>query len=526
MATASVPLCVFSPLPSSKMRRAVGVPPVMAYAEGPPPSYESVMGSADSPATLEALYVPPRYLGPTEGRNSIRYSELAPLYDTTRVYLVDNKSADIASLNYQNDHSNFQTTVVQNNDFTPAEAGTQTINFDERSRWGADLKTILRTNMPNINEFMSTNKFKARLMVEKKNKETGLPRYEWFEFTLPEGNYSETMTIDLMNNAIVDNYLEVGRQNGVLESDIGVKFDTRNFRLGWDPVTKLVMPGVYTNEAFHPDIVLLPGCGVDFTQSRLSNLLGIRKRLPFQEGFQIMYEDLEGGNIPALLDVAKYEASIQKAKEEGKEIGDDTFATRPQDLVIEPVAKDSKNRSYNLLPNDQNNTAYRSWFLAYNYGDPKKGVQSWTLLTTADVTCGSQQVYWSLPDMMQDPVTFRPSTQVSNYPVVGVELLPVHAKSFYNEQAVYSQLMRQSTALTHVFNRFPENQILVRPPAPTITTVSENVPALTDHGTLPLRSSISGVQRVTITDARRRTCPYVHKALGIVAPKVLSSRTF
>ena len=63
-------------------------------------------------------------------------------------------------------------------------------------------------------------------------------------------------------------------------------------------------------------------------------------------------------------------------------------------------------------------------------------------------------------------------------------------------------------------------------PAPTITTVSENVPALTDHGTLPLRSSISGVQRVTITDARRRTCPYVHKALGIVAPKVLSSRTF
>src|SRR2546426_5628378 len=47
------------------------------------------------------------------------------------------------------------------------------------------------------------------------------------------------------------------RQNGVLESDIGVKFDTRNFRLGFDPVTGLVMPGVYTNEAFHPDIILL-----------------------------------------------------------------------------------------------------------------------------------------------------------------------------------------------------------------------------------------------------------------------------
>lgn len=528
MATACVPfslsVCVFSPSPGSEMRRAVGVPPVMAYAEGPPPSYESVMGSAaNAPATLEALYVPPRYLGPTEGRNSIRYSELAPLYDTTRVYLVDNKSADIASLNYQNDHSNFQTTVVQNNDFTPAEASTQTINFDERSRWGGDLKTILRTNMPNINEFMSTNKFRARVMVEKKE---GVGRYEWFEFVLPEGNYSETMTIDLMNNAIVDNYLQVGRQNGVLESDIGVKFDTRNFRLGWDPVTKLVMPGVYTNEAFHPDVVLLPGCGVDFTQSRLSNLLGIRKRLPFQEGFQILYEDLEGGNIPALLDVPAYEASQKQAEAAGREIRGDNFAPVPRDLVIQPVEKDSKNRSYNLLPDDKTNTAYRSWFLAYNYGDPEKGVRSWTLLTTSDVTCGAQQVYWSLPDMMQDPVTFRPSTQVSNYPVVGVELLPVHAKSFYNEQAVYAQLIRQSTALTHVFNRFPENQILVRPPAPTITTVSENVPALTDHGTLPLRSSISGVQRVTITDARRRTCPYVHKALGIVAPRVLSSRTF
>src|SRR2546426_8815726 len=76
------------------------------------------------------------------------------------------------------------------------------------------------------------------------------------------------------------------RQNGVLESDIGVKFDTRNFRLGFDPVTGLVMPGVYTNEAFHPDIILLPGCGVDFTHSRLSNLLGIRNRQPFQEGFR------------------------------------------------------------------------------------------------------------------------------------------------------------------------------------------------------------------------------------------------
>lgn len=516
------------------MRRAV--------VSSPPPSYESVMAQA----TLEVPFVPPRYMAPTEGRNSIRYSELAPQYDTTRVYLVDNKSADIASLNYQNDHSNFLTTVVQNNDFTPAEASTQTINFDERSRWGGDLKTILHTNMPNVNEYMFTSKFKARVMVARKHPDgvgkddlsKDILEYDWFEFTLPEGNFSETMTIDLMNNAILENYLQVGRQNGVLESDIGVKFDSRNFKLGWDPVTKLVMPGVYTYEAFHPDVVLLPGCGVDFTESRLSNLLGIRKKQPFQEGFRIMYEDLEGGNIPALLDTKKYldskkdiEDAKQKAAQAGGEIRGDSADTRAaeqaaeKELVIEPIEQDESKRSYNVIKGTHD-TLYRSWYLSYTYGDPEKGVQSWTLLTTPDVTCGAEQVYWSLPDLMQDPVTFRSTQQVSNYPVVGAELMPFRAKSFYNDLAVYSQLIRSYTSLTHVFNRFPDNQILCRPPAPTITTVSENVPALTDHGTLPLRSSIRGVQRVTVTDARRRTCPYVYKALGIVAPRVLSSRTF
>ena len=516
------------------MRRAV--------VSSPPPSYESVMAQA----TLEVPFVPPRYMAPTEGRNSIRYSELAPQYDTTRVYLVDNKSADIASLNYQNDHSNFLTTVVQNNDFTPAEASTQTINFDERSRWGGDLKTILHTNMPNVNEYMFTSKFKARVMVSRKKAEGAdaddrskdILEYDWFEFTLPEGNFSETMTIDLMNNAILENYLQVGRQNGVLESDIGVKFDSRNFRLGWDPETKLVMPGVYTYEAFHPDVVLLPGCGVDFTESRLSNLLGIRKKQPFQEGFRIMYEDLEGGNIPALLDVKQYLDSKQKLEEATQnatraagDIRGDSHIPRAveqaaeKDLVIVPVTQDESKRSYNVI-DGTHDTLYRSWYLSYTYGDPEKGVQSWTLLTTPDVTCGAEQVYWSLPDLMQDPVTFRSTQQVSNYPVVGAELMPFRAKSFYNDLAVYSQLIRSYTSLTHVFNRFPDNQILCRPPAPTITTVSENVPALTDHGTLPLRSSIRGVQRVTVTDARRRTCPYVYKALGIVAPRVLSSRTF
>lgn len=523
----------------------------------PPPSYEQVMAAANAQALpMEVPFVPPRYLGPTEGRNSIRYSEMQALYDTTRLFLVDNKSADIASLNYQNDHSNFLTTIVQNSDFSPQEAGTQTVNLDERSRWGGELKTILHTCMPNVNEFMFSNNFRAKLMVSKPGNGAP-PVYDWVELHLPEGNFSEIMTLDLMNNAIVEHYLRVSRQQGVLESDIGVKFDTRNFRLGYDPVTKLVMPGVYTYEAFHPDVVLLPGCAVDFTFSRLSNLLGIRKRQPFQPGFVISYEDLVGGEIPALLDVPAYENSVSPggagrgdgndgrdgpsadwttiaaaaaaaaaaASASASASGEGESAEPVAQPVIKAVQSDSRGRTYHVDA-ETNQTAYRSWYLSYNYGDPEKGVRSWTLLTTPDVTCGSEQIYWSLPDMMTDPVTFRSAQSASQQPVVSAELFPVHARSFFNDQAVYSQLIRQNTSGTHVFNRFPENQILVRPPAPTITAVSENSPALTNHGTLAMRSSLRGVQRVTVTDARRRLCPYVYKALGIVTPRVLSSRTF
>lgn len=121
-----------------------------------------------------------------------------------------------------------------------------------------------------------------------------------------------------------------------------------------------------------------------------------------------MYEDLEGGNIPALLDVDAYENSKkeQKAKIEAAaeakanivasdstrvanagEVRGDNFAPTPVPtaeslladvsggtdvkLTIQPVEKDSKNRSYNVLE-DKINTAYRSWYLSYNYGDPEK----------------------------------------------------------------------------------------------------------------------------------------------------------
>lgn len=480
------------------------MPAAPPQGASPPPSYESVVGSS----LTEPLYVPPRYLGPTEGRNSIRYSQLPPLYDTTKIYLIDNKSADIASLNYQNNHSDFLTSVVQNSDFTPMEASTQTIKLDERSRWGGEFKSILTTNIPNVTQYMFSNSFRVRLMSAR-DPETQAPTYEWFTLTLPEGNFSDIAVIDLMNNAIVENYLAVGRQQGVKEEDIGVKIDTRNFRLGYDPETKLVMPGSYTNMAFHPDVVLAPGCAIDFTFSRLNNLLGIRKRYPYQEGFMLTYEDLAGGNIPALLDLTTYE--------------------QDNPSTIKPLEKDSKDRSYHVGKDPEAGptfTHYRSWYLAYNYGDPATGIASQTLLVSPDVTCGVEQVYWSLPDLMQDPVTFRPSQTPSNYPVVATELLPLRSRAFYNTQAVYSQLLQQATNNTLVFNRFPENQILLRPPESTITSISENVPSLTDHGTLSLRNSIPGVQRVTVTDARRRVCPYVYKSLGVVTPRVLSSRTF
>lgn len=476
----------------------------MEYPASPPPSYESVV----SAPTMVAPVAPPRYKSASDGRNSIRYSQLPPLYDTTKIYLIDNKSADIQALNYQNDHSNFLTTVVQNANFTPMEASTQSIQLDERSRWGADFKTILHTNMPNVTEFMYSNSFRALLPAEADAGGT-VTKYEWYTLSIPEGNFSEVMLLDLLNNAVVENYMANGRQKNVREEDIGLKFDTRNFRLGYDPETKLVMPGFYTNEAFHPDIILSPGCAVDFTYSRLNNFLGIRKRMPYQEGFIIEWKDLEGGNIPALLNLEKYDP------------------TKPN-LNINPVRQDSKQRSYHVGEDPEAGdtfTSYRSWYLAYNYG-PEKGIRSSTLLVATDITCGVEQMYWSLPDLAENPVTFASGHQPSSYPVVGTELLPMMPRSFYNGSSVYSQMLQESAYQTQVFNRFPENAILQRPPAPTIISISENVPALTSHGTIALKNSISGVQRVSVTDARRRVCPYVYKSLGVVVPRVLSSKTF
>lgn len=447
---------------------------------------------------MEVYQAPARVLAPTEGRNSITYAPLAPVQDTTHIYLIDNKTSDIETLNYYKNHSDFFTNIIQNADLPPADASTQAITLDGRSRWGGDLHTMLRTNAPNVCEFNNSNTFSVRVMTNKTDPDK--PVYEWVTLSLPEGNYTISELIDMMNNAVVNQYLTTGRQNGVLTSDIGVKFDTRNFDLGVDPVTSLVTPGTYTYKAFHPDIVLLPGCAVDFTLTRLNNMLGIRKREPYQKGFVIAYEDLTEGNIPALLDVSKYPAST------------------------EPLLQDKHGLTYHVSGTEGNyQTAYRSWALSYHRGG---GAKESTLLTVPDVTGGIGQLYWSLPDAFKPPSTFSSNqTSPAELPVVGMQMFPLSERIVYNTTAVYGQQVEQLTNSTQIFNRFPDNQILVQPPYSTITWISENVPSAVQHGTLPLKNSLSGVQRVTLTDDRRRVCPYVYKTLAIVTPRVLSSAT-
>nr|QPN96211.1 penton [Bearded dragon adenovirus 1] len=464
-----------------------------------PYSLASLAAAAATAPSQTQPAPPSRLMAPTDGRNSITYAPLAPLQDTTHFYFIDNKSSDISSTNVTLDHSDFYTNIIHNADFDPGDAATQDIVLDPRSRWGGELKTILKTNAPNVSEFFQSNSLRVKVMVD--NTDPAEPVYDWVELTVPEGTYTIGQLIDVLNAAVVDQYLAVGRQKGVKVEQIGVKFDTRLFGLGRDPVTTLVTPGHYTYKAFHPDLVLLPGCGVDFTQSRISNMLGIRKRNPYEPGFQILYEDLEGGNIPALLDLEKY----------------------PGETV--PVQADPDGNSYHVeqLASGGYQTAYRSWAMAYHSKGP---IYRTTLLTSPDITGGLGQLYWSLPDTFKPPSTFtNNTTDPSTLPVVGMQLFPLTNRIVYNTNAVYSQLVEQMTNRTSVFNRFPKNAILIQAPYDTTTWISENVPLVADHGVQPLRNTLQGIQRVTLTDDRRRICPYIYKSLATVTPRVLSSAT-
>lgn len=465
------------------------------------PSKGSSSIMAENVIEVESVFKPSgRVMAPTEGRNSIVYASLNPSYDTTRIFFVDNKASDISSLNVDQDHSDFFTNIIHNPDVDPSESSTQDIKLDERSRWVGGLKTTLKTCCPNVTAFNNTNSVRARLPVSKD--EQGNYVYEWTELVVPEGSYNLGEIIDLLNVAVVDHYLENGRVNGLNYSDIGLKFDTRNFKLGRDPITTLVTPGKYTYKAYHPDVVLLPGCAVDFTYSRISNMLGIRKSKPYQSGFVITYDDLDGGNIPALLDVSSVGTG-----------------------ALKPVYQDDTGVSYRVQGNSQTGfyTEYRSWAMAYHAGG---SVREWTVLVDPDVTGGLGQVYWSLPNAFLPPATFTANARTPKMaPVVAAELFPLSQRSVYNASSVYAQMVEMLTNSTMVFDRFPTNEIYKQPPYSTVTWISENVPSVREHGAIPIKHSLSGVQRVTVTDDRRRTCPYVYKCFASLDPSVSSSAT-
>lgn len=440
---------------------------------------------------------PTRIYAPTEGRNSIVYSNLPPGQDTTKIYFIDNKATDIEAYNQDKDHSNFFTNIIQTQNINSIDSSIQQIQLDERSRWGGELHTSLRTTAMNCTEFFNSNHCRVKLMSKKVPKE-----YSWYDLVLPEGNYVINEFIDLLNEGIVSLYMMHGRQNGVLESDIGVKFDSRNFAIGRDPLTNLITPGKYLFKGYHADIILLPGCAVDFSQSRIGNILGIRKRNTYQEGFIIKYEDLIGGNVPPLMNVKSYTTS----------------------QIIEPVYNDPTGRSYHVYETESGiyTTEYRSFVLAYNSGN---FVKEKFLLCQSDITGGLNQLYWCMPDVFKPPVSFKQETQTDKLPVVGMQIFPFVGKTVFSGASVYNQMIESQTNETQVFNRFYDNEILKQPPCMNQILIAENVPMNVNQGTIPIFSNLPGVQRVVVEDDRRRTVPYVTKSLATVFPKVLSSAT-
>lgn len=511
--------------PSGFLRPPTSIPPLPnaamypAMVNGMQPFVPSLDSSANDDSEL---YMPPqRVLAPTGGRNSIRYRDILPNQNTTKFFYVDNKLSDIDTYNEEANRSNFRTCVIHNQDLDPETAATEVIQLDNRSHWGGDLNTTIKTNCPNITSFFQSNVVRVRMMSARQpagsiDYESGVyapsgAEYKWYDLPIPEGNYALCDLIDLLNEGIVQIYLKEGRQNNVLKSDIGVKFDTRYLSLLRDPVTGLVTPGKYVNKGYHPDIILLPGCAVDFTYSRLNLLLGITKRKPYQQGFMITYEDLEGGNVPALLDLN----SVNVTDDDGDII---------ELANAKPQYKDSTGVSYNIINKSAPTTAYRSWLLAYN--TPGSIANHETLLTVPDMSGGLGAMYYSLPDTFQAPTGFKDDNTTLYAPVVGMNLIPTYSKVVYNGASSYVQMLENScNAATAAFNRFPENEILKQAPPMNVSAVCDNQPAVIHQGILPLKNNIPGLQRVLITDDQRRPIPYVSKSIATVQPSVLSSAT-
>lgn len=505
------------PLPPQRQRYP-------ATVNGFPPNLQSLMQPNAEPELFQPLQ---RVMAPTGGRNSIRYRDYAPCQNTTKFFYVDNKLSDIDTYNTEANHSNYRTSVIHNQNLDPATAATETIQLDNRSCWGGELKTAVKTNCPNVSSFFQSDTVRVRLMSSRdpagpNDASSGVyapanAQYKWYDLRLPEGNYGLSELIDLLNEAVVQAYLSEGRQNNVLKSDIGVKFDTRYLDLLTDPVTGLVTPGTYVFKGYHPDVLLLPGCAVDFTYSRLSLMLGIGKREPYAKGFCLTYEDLEGGDVPALLDLA----SVDVNDADGEVIN-------LQDA--KPLLKDPQGVSYNVIYDQgaagptRPRTAYRSWLIAYHKSD--SSARKSTLLTVPDLAGGIGAMYTSMPDTFQAPTGFLEDNTTLMAPVVGMNLFPTFNKVYYQGASAYVQrLENASQSATAAFNRFPENEILRQAPPLNVSSVCDNQPAVVQQGTLPLKNSLAGLQRVLITDDQRRPIPYVYKSIATVQPQVLSSAT-
>lgn len=434
-----------------------------------------------------------RFLAPAEGRTSIRCQNGESLQDTTSIYFIDNKASDINNVNIGNSHSSFLTTINQNSHFSANESSHRGITLDGRSRWVGKAKIIVTSAMPNINEFMFSNQFTF-----------SNPHGTWL-LRIQEGNLTVSETINLLNEAVTANYLQYGRPLGLNLTDWGLKFDTRNFLLGMDPTTGLMSSGVYLYKGYHPDIILLQGCSVDFTHSRLGNILGIRNLYPFSPTLKLSYDDIQLGNLPPLLDVADFQ----------------------QTGVPKPLMTDPNGLSYNV------NTSvtppvlnYRSWWVHMQRSQAAGEVQKY-LFAACDATGEPGQMYLSLPDAYKPPITFNDQSGMadSELPVVSAFPFPIYSYAIYDSGALANQQTEQVLCKSQLFNRLPKNEVYIIAPYMNFHQCSQNRSVETDVPEQPLKTSLSGLQRVVITDERRLAVPYITKSLITMQPSVSSSAT-
>ena len=76
---------------------------------------------------MESSNTATRIFAPTEGRNSIIYSNLPPVQDTTKIFYIDNKAIDIESYNQEKDHSNYYTNIIQTQNISTIDSSIQQI---------------------------------------------------------------------------------------------------------------------------------------------------------------------------------------------------------------------------------------------------------------------------------------------------------------------------------------------------------------------------------------------------------------